>query len=81
MVLIPKVVLAIYKYRPIVHGNFIFKIITIILTDRFNIVADKIVQPQQFGFIRRLKIHDCIAIAPESVNCLDRSKKSKNMAI
>ena len=82
MVLIPKFEGAdsLDKFRPIVLGNFFFKIITKIIADRLNSIASSIVSHHQFGFIRGHRIYDCIAIASEAINCLD-SSNGRNMAI
>ena len=52
MVLIPKTkdVDSIDKFRPIVLGNFVYKIISKILADRLAKIAH-IITPPQFGFI------------------------------
>ena len=54
VVLIPKIPGAsqIGKFRPIVLGNFIFKVITKILTDSLSLIAAKIIFQEQFGFIK-----------------------------
>ena len=83
MVLIPKQESAasLDNFRPIVIRNFIFKIITKFIADRLNIITSRIISLQQFGFICRRRIHNCIALASEPTNCLDGKKSAKNMAI
>ena len=82
MVLIPKNKAAdsLVNFRPIVLGNFFFKIITKILADCLNSIVSRIISPQEFGFIRSRCINGCIAIASESINCLD-SSNGRNIAI
>ena len=69
------------KFRPIVLGNFIFEVITKILADRLNVIAGRIISPNQFGFIRGRRIQDCISLASEAFNCLDGFNASRNFAI
>ena len=40
------------KFRPIILGNLLFKIITNFLADRLSLIATKIIDPHQFGFIK-----------------------------
>ena len=60
------------QFRPIVLGNFLFKISSKILADRLAQVAARIVSLQQFGFIRDRHIEDCIALASDCVNVLHK---------
>ena len=62
-------------------SNFLFKIITKILADRLSTIASRIVCPNQFGFIRGRRIHECIAMASEAVNQLERKNGSRNMIV
>ncbi|XP_057812491.1 uncharacterized protein LOC131026578 [Salvia miltiorrhiza] len=68
-------------FRPIVLGNFFFKIITKILASRLNEVAAVIVSANQFGFISGRSIQECILMASECVNCMEHSVQGKNMAL
>ena len=83
MVLIPKSDLAplLDKFHPIELGNFIFKDITKIIAQRLNSITDRIISPNQFGFICGRCIHDYIALALEAVNCLNDSFCRRHMAI
>ncbi|XP_057779860.1 uncharacterized protein LOC130998459 [Salvia miltiorrhiza] len=68
-------------FRPIVLGNFFFKVITKILASRLNAVAAAIVSANQFGFISGRSIQECILLASEGVNCMERSIQGRNMAL
>lgn len=82
VILIPKVdgAVTITDFRPITLNNFLFKVITKILASRLNAVARTNVYDQQYGFIATRKIHDCISLASEGVNCLHRTAAGKNVA-
>ncbi|XP_057790850.1 uncharacterized protein LOC131007957 [Salvia miltiorrhiza] len=81
--LLPKKVDAkvISDYRPIVLGNFFYKVISKILAIRLNAAAATIVSNNQFGFILGRSIHECITLASEGANCMERSLHGKNMAL
>ncbi|XP_057788467.1 uncharacterized protein LOC131005480 [Salvia miltiorrhiza] len=83
LTLLPKKVDAssISDYRPIVLGNFLFKIITKVLATRLNIIAPSIISPNQFGFVAGHSIHEGILLASEGVNCMNRSLKGNNIAL
>ncbi|XP_057770938.1 uncharacterized protein LOC130990725 [Salvia miltiorrhiza] len=68
-------------FRPIVLGNFFFKVITKILASRLNEVAAAIVSANQFGLISGRSIQECIMLASEGVNCTERSVQGRNMAL
>ncbi|XP_057782626.1 uncharacterized protein LOC131000636 [Salvia miltiorrhiza] len=68
-------------FRPIVLGNFLFKVITKILASRLNEIAAVIVSANQFGFISGRSIQECILLASEGVNCMERSIQGRNMAL
>ena len=72
--LIPKIKdsITVDQFRPIVLGNFLFKISSKILADRLAQVTAHIVSSQQFGFIRDRHIEDCIALAYDCVNVLHK---------
>ncbi|KAL9691524.1 hypothetical protein QQ045_011948 [Rhodiola kirilowii] len=69
IVLIPKVHKAssLDQVRPISLCNFILKIISKILNSWLNFVLNKVVSPEQFGFIEGRNIHDCIGMAHDMV--------------
>lgn len=79
--LIPKVVGAtkIEDFCPIVLGNFLFKILTKIISNRIGPMLHTILLPSHYGFIPGQKIQHCIATCSESVQCLN--KIPRNMAL
>lgn len=81
IVLIPKVSGAqtIGEFRPIALANFQFKIVTKILADRLAIITMRIISPEQRGFIRDRNISDCIILASEAVNVLDKKRFGGNV--
>ena len=83
MVLIPKTKDAdsIDKFRPIIFGNFVYKIISKILADRLAKIVAHIIAPPQFGFIQGRHIEECIAVASENFNLLDYRSREGNMAL
>lgn len=70
--LIPKVKNAdmLESYYPIVLGNFLFKIGTKIINGHLDVIVSRILLPNQFGFIFRGQIQDCIVVASNCVNIL-----------
>lgn len=72
VILIPKErnSITVEDFRPIILNNFLFKIITKVLSSRLNIVGDNIVSRNQFSVILNKRIHDVIVITSEGVNCL-----------
>jgi len=74
IVLIPKVPgpRVMGDYRPIALANFQFKVITKILADRLAIVTMRIISIEQRGFIRDRQISECVILASEAINTLDK---------
>lgn len=83
VVLIPKVANAdfIGQYRPISLANYQFKIITKVIAARLAKIAPKIISVNQRGFISGRSILDCICLASEAVNLLDKKCFGGNMAL
>ncbi|XP_019435508.1 PREDICTED: uncharacterized protein LOC109342010 [Lupinus angustifolius] len=83
VILIPKTPGAdrIDEFRSIALANFQFKIITKVIADRLATITSRIISPQQKGFIKDRKIHDCICIASEAINLLDHKTFGGNLAI
>ncbi|KAK2642140.1 hypothetical protein Ddye_023903 [Dipteronia dyeriana] len=81
--LIPKVTNAISvdQYRPIVVGNFLFKVVTKIIASHLSDMAARIISLNQFGFVKGRQIQDCIAIASDCINALDKHCYEGNIAI
>lgn len=81
--LIPKIkgALSIEAFRPIVLGNFLFKIITKIVADRLGLIASSIFSGNQFAFNLTRQIQDCITLASEGLNALDKKCFGGNMAL
>lgn len=69
------------EFRHIILNNFLFKIITKILATCLVEILKVIVSDNQFGFILERRIHDCIVVASEGINCLNKRAYRSNMAI
>ena len=48
------------QFRSITRGNFLFKIITKTLADQLHSFVSNIIPINQYSFVRRRRIHDCI---------------------
>lgn len=68
-------------YRPIALANFQFKIVTKIVADRLAIITSRIISIEQRGFIRDRNIADCVILASEAINSLDKKQYGGNLAI
>ncbi|KAK3229625.1 hypothetical protein Dsin_001506 [Dipteronia sinensis] len=64
--------ISIDQFRLTVLSNFLFKISSKILADRLSRIAARIVSPHQFGFIWEHDVEDCIALAFDCVNMLQK---------
>jgi len=71
--LIPKTtnVVRISDFRPIGLANFRFKIISKILDDRLEPIANRIISKHQKGFLKGRDIKYCIISASEAINLLN----------
>lgn len=65
--LIPKVIgaLRVEDFCPIVLDNFLFKIMTKILSFHLGPMLNDLLSASQYGFVPSKKIHHCIAVASE----------------
>lgn len=79
--LIPKVAdsIRISDFRPIVMGNFIYKIFTKVVYTRLGSFIGDVLSSSQYGFVPGRSIHTCIALASETINNLHLGTKG-NMA-
>lgn len=66
---------------PIVVFDFKFKIISKILADRLASLMPLLVFKEKKGFIRGRNIRDCIFLASEALNLLDRKRFGGNVII
>jgi len=82
LILIPKTPNAdtVSQYRPIALANFKYKIISKILAGRVASIMPSIISPQQKGFIQGRQIKDCICLASEAINQLDKKAYGGNLA-
>jgi len=82
LILIPKTPNAdnISQYRPIALANFKYKIISKILADRIATIMPIIISLEQKGFIQGRQIKDCICLASEAINLLDKKSYGGNLA-
>lgn len=60
------------KFRPIVLGNFIFKIFSKILATRIWLLLHALLSLAQYNFIPRKQIHHCITACSEGFQCLNK---------
>lgn len=69
MVLIPKVpnAFSTEQYCPIMLGNFIFKIITIILANMMEAMATRIISLNHFSFVKGRQIKDYIVLTSDLI--------------
>lgn len=83
IVLIPKVPGAktMGDYRPIALAKFKFKIVTKIMADRLACITSRIISTEQRGFVRDRNISECIIIASEAINLLDKKQYGGNLAL
>lgn len=79
--LVPKFIGAskIEDFRPIVLGNFLFKIFTKIISTRLGPLLKRVLSTAQYGFIPEKSIQHCIATCSECFQCIN--KGSENMAL
>jgi len=82
LILIPKTQNAdtVSQYRPIALANFKYKIISKIMADRVATIMPTIISPEQKGFIQGRQIRDCICLASEAINQLDKKSFGGNLA-
>jgi len=73
IVLIPKVIGAnsMGNFWPISLANFRFKIVTKILSDRLSTIV-MCISVQHKGFVKDRHIVDCLIIASEAINLVDK---------
>jgi len=83
LILIPKTQDAdtIDKLRPIAFAHFKFKIVTKVFADRLANILPFIIADELKGFIKGRNIRDCIILASEAVNVLDRRSFGGNLAL
>jgi len=83
IVLIPKTPRARFMgdYRPIELANFQFKIFTKIVADRLACITSRIISIEQRGFVRDHDISECVIIASEAINSLDKRQYGGSLAL
>lgn len=83
MVLIPKTTNAdtMDQFRPIAMANFKFKIISKIIADRLAQIMPIIISEEQRGFIQGRNIKDCVCLASEAINLMDKRAYGGNLAL
>jgi len=68
-------------YRPIALANIKFKIVTKIVADRLAGMTSQIISIEQRGFVRGRNISECIVLASEAINSLDKRQYGGNIAL
>lgn len=83
LTLIPKVENAdvLESFHPIVLGNFLFEVISKIISSQLGLITRRIISPNQFGFIKVRQIQYCIVVAFDYVNSLGQKFYRGNMAM
>lgn len=66
----------IQQYRPIYLLNVCFKIITTVLTNRCNLVAQKVIKPSETAFLPGRYILEGVVILHETIHELHQKKQS-----
>ena len=69
------------QYRPTALANFKFKIISNVIADRIANILPTVIFAEQRGFIKGRNIKDCIALASEAINVLDKRSFGGNFAL
>jgi hypothetical protein len=69
------------QFRPIALANFKFKIISKVLADRLANIMPTIISKKQRGFIQGRNIEDCICLASEAINLLNKKAFGGNVAL
>jgi hypothetical protein len=67
----------IQDFRPICLLNMSFRIFTKVLTNRINLVAQKVVSPSQTAFLPGRYILEGVVILHETIHEMHRKKKSR----
>ena len=73
--------LAMGDYRPIALANFQFIIVTKIIADRLAHISMRIISIEQCGFVRDRNISDCVILASEAINIINKTQFGGNMAL
>lgn len=83
IVLIPKTsdVDSMDHYIPIAIANFKFKLISKIIADRLAKIMPFLVSKEHKSFIQGRNINDCLCLASEVANLLDKKTHSGNVAL
>ena len=83
LILIPKHPNAdsVEQFRSIAMANFKFKVISKIIADRLASILPSIVSSNQKGFIKGRNIKDCLCLASEAINLLDKKAYGGNLAL
>ncbi|KAM7517189.1 hypothetical protein LguiA_006772 [Lonicera macranthoides] len=83
VILLPKVkgACSVAQFRPIALSNFLFKIITKIISNRVSTIIAKLILPNQCGFIKGRNISSCITAVSECVNMLNKRSYGGNMCM
>jgi len=69
------------QYRPIAMANFKFKVISKIIAVRLASILPTIVSSNKKGFINGRNIKDCLCLASEAINIIDKKAFGVNMAL
>jgi len=69
------------QYRPIALANFKFKVISKVLADRLANILPNIISVEQKGFIKGRNIKECMILASEAINVLDKRSFGGNIAM
>jgi len=68
-------------YGPIAIVNFQFKIVTKIVVDRLACITSRFISIEQRGFVWDRNISDCVILASEVINYLDKHQYGGNVAL
>ena len=81
--LIPKVTnpTSFREFRPISLCNVYYKVVSKIVTERLRVFLDRLISPEQCGFVQGRHIHDNIMLVHELAQSLDQDIRGSNVII
>ena len=61
-------------FRPILLCNYLYKIISKVISRRLKVILSKNISSEQFGFLEGRQIHEAIGVAQEGIHSIKTKK-------